>query len=235
MPLVRSSAIGMFLCAVALLAVAMTGSARAELITPHAATPETVTPHEVTPVPAPELAPASESEYAGPAPEAVAPSAAAGQSAEDESAATADAGAGRKNGNGDGRLREASNDRPQTSPHDPSCDYNCLGDWIVYGRGVVDQAGNPFATASIPIETRVSIFFRRLELELAVQQLEEELRSKWARRPPPPASTPPPTAGSDSADAGDGNSEGDSACRNGNGDEAEEQIEDGGSGSVACR
>jgi hypothetical protein len=232
MSLGRSSAIGMFLGTVALLAVAMSGSARAELITPHAATPETVTPHAVAPAPAPESA-APEPEYVAPTAEP-APEIAAPETSPTEEEAH---GAGTRRGNrgGTGGVEEQKG-RPETSPSDPSCDYNCLGDWIVYGRGVVDQAGNPFATASIPIETRVSIFFHRLELELAVQQLEEELRSKWGRRPPPrPA--PTPTASSDSLDpdsSADGDL-GDAACRNGNGDEAEEQVEDGGSGSVACR
>jgi hypothetical protein len=222
---IRAGALATFVAVLTLVATVFAGQARAELITPHAATPETVTPHEVAPAPAAEPAPAPAPQYAEPAPEYVAPS--NGGELAREVGSEADA-AGSKNRRGDGSLPGERNEKPILAPTDTGCEYKCLGDWLNWTFDAIERNGSPFTLTPISIDQRISIMIRRVELEIAAKKLEEELTAKWAKTPQTPA--PAPTADGGNPKDGD-----DAPCRNGSGNEAEDQVEDRGSGSDACR
>jgi hypothetical protein len=214
--------IGIFFAVLALMVTLGVGQARAELIKPHAVTPETVTLHEVASAPAAESAPAPE--YAEPAAEYVAPNEAGELAAEGQP----EADAGAKNRRGNGSLPGERHEKPVLAPTDTGCEYKCLGDWLNWTFDEIGQNGSPFTLAPISIDQRISIMIRRVELEIAAKKIEEELGAKWAKAPQTPAPAPP-------GDGGNPKDGDDAPCRNGSGDEAEDQVEDRGSGSDACR
>jgi hypothetical protein len=220
-------------------ALALSGQASAALITPHAATPQTVTPHAVEA--APEPAPEAEEEPEGP------------QAPEEPPAPPAEPPppppwTGPDHARSD-EIPESKRENLRPDAPDsgsPDCTYDCQSAWLDWGVKEWNRNWDFTVQAdelvregfeAIGIEkvyTRIGLlqgmlkdvgtYLSEHELEHTLEQLEPELKKvldiahPWG---------PDPMGGQESGRV--------QPCRNGNVVDANDEVEDSGSGSAACR
>jgi hypothetical protein len=251
----KMAATGAVCASLLLVLFALPGRAGAELITPHAATPEAVTPHEVAPPPAPAGEPSPEPD-AAPEYESPQPSEIVVEEGEEEGT-----GASPSHPSGRKGARDVPPDRweiPRPSRADtdsPGCDYDCHTVWFSWtlreaGRMIgsaerLEAALGPgwkFDNLIFPMLLRAEAlndFKNELVDYLMEHEFEHQLEQvldiahPWGPAPAP-ATAPAGAAGTvDAADSRGGSDA--TPCRNGDVAAANDEVEDRGSRSNACR
>lgn len=248
----KAVAAGAVLASLALMSLWLPGRAGAELITPHAATPATVTPHEVESAPGPAAEPVP-----GPAAQ-TAPEPAEAEVEEEASSSTAPRRPGSRKGPGDVPPARGEVPRPnQPDTESAGCGYDCHHTWFDWsireGGRLIAYAvqleaslgpGWKFENAIFPALIR-AVALDNFKNELAEYLMEHEFEHQleqildiahpWG---PAPATAPAPAAAPAGGTGNVADSESGPAgapCRNGNVADANDEVEDPGSGSAACR